>query len=208
MNSTQLSLVSALSSAKFFQDKNPELAKIFQNFALEIYNNPKLGYVVIPLLEQGFINKETGELTYKGFSSLINNPKELSPRQLSMNTKSHLIESLNRSTFATTVIDNKRVPGTLSYLTDDQFRMCLEDVLNELFDRSTKADFYVLETSAAYINAWNDVKVEDMVGVEQEELNVFQPQEVTDMVIEEVVMVEAIVKEPVVKKVKSKKVKA
>jgi len=201
MNSTQLSLISALSSAKFFQDKNPEIAKTFQNFALEIYNNPKLGYVVIPLLEQGFINKETGELTYKGFSSLINNPKELSPRQLSMNTKSHLIESLNRSTFATTVIDNKRVPGTLSYLTDEQFRMCLDDVLNELFDRSTKEDFYVLETSAAYINALNDIKVPDIV---EEELNVFQPVEVTNMVTEEVVAVEAIVKEPVAKTRKKK----
>jgi len=206
MNSTQLSLISALSSAKFFQDKNPEIAKTFQNFALEIYNNPKLGYVVLPLIEQGFINKETGELTYKGFSSLINNPKELSPRQLSMNTKSHLIESLNRSTFATTVIDNKRVPGTLSYLTDEQFRMCLDDVLNELFDRNTKEDFYVLETSAAYINALNDVKVPDTI--EQEELNVFQPTEVTDMVTEEVVMVETLIEQPVVKKVKSKKVKA
>jgi len=201
MNSTQLSLISALSSAKFFQDKNPEIAKTFQNFALEIYNNPKLGYVVLPLIEQGFINKETGELTYKGFSSLINNPKELSPRQLSMNTKSHLIESLNRSTFATTVIDNKRVPGTLSYLTDEQFRMCLDDVLNELFDRSTKEDFYVLETSAAYINALNDIKVPDIV---EEELNVFQPVEVTNMVTEEVVAVEAIVKEPVAKTRKKK----
>lgn len=202
MNSTQLSLIGALSSAKFFQDKNPEIAKTFQNFALEIYNNPKLGYVVLPLIEQGFINKETGELTYKGFSSLINNPKELSPRQLSMNTKSHLIESLNRSTFATTVINDKRVQGTLSYLTDEQFRMCLDDVLNELFDRSTKEDFYVLETSAAYINALNDVKVPDTI--EQEELNVFQPVEVTDMVTEEVVMVEAIVEQPVAKTRKKK----
>lgn len=202
MNSTQLSLISALSSAKFFQDKNPEIAKTFQNFALEIYNNPKLGYVVLPLIEQGFINKETGELTYKGFASLINNPKELSPRQLSMNTKSHLIESLNRSTFATTVINDKRVQGTLSYLTDEQFRMCLDDVLNELFDRSTKEDFYVLETSAAYINALNDVKVPDTI--EQEELNVFQPVEVTDMVTEEVVMVEAIVEQPVAKTRKKK----
>jgi hypothetical protein len=52
----------------------------------------------------------------------------------------------------------------------------------------------------------NDVKVEDMVGVEQEELNVFQPSEVTDIVTEEVVMVEAIAEKTV--KAKSKKVKA
>jgi hypothetical protein len=66
--------------------------------------------------------------------------------------------------------------------------------------------FYVTESTAAYINALNDVKVEDMVGVEQEELNVFQPTEVTDIVTEEVVMVEAIAEKTV--KAKSKKVKA
>jgi hypothetical protein len=207
MNSTQLSLVSALSSAKFFQDKNPELAKIFQNFALEIYNNPKLGYVVIPLLEQGFINKETGELTYKGFSSLINNPKELSPRQLSMNTKSHLLVAIERNILTTKVEGNVKKPGVFSYMPNDAFRDLVQDVMDHLFDLSQEdPTFYVTESTAAYINALNDVKVEDMVGVEQEELNVFQPTEVTDIVTEEVVMVEAIAEKTV--KAKSKKVKA
>lgn len=207
MNSTQVSLISALSSAKFFQDKNPELAKIFQNFALEIYNNPKLGYVVIPLLEQGFINKETGELTYKGFASLINNPKELSPRQLSMNTKSHLLVAIERNILTTKVEGNVKKLGVFSYMPNDAFRDLVQDVMDHLFDLSQEdPTFYVTESTAAYINALNDVKVEDMVGVEQEELNVFQPTEVTDIVTEEVVMVEAIAEKTV--KAKSKKVKA
>lgn len=205
MNSTQLSLVSALSSAKFFEGKNDELAKVFQDFAMNIYNNPKLGYVVLPLIEQGFINKSNGELTYKGFASLINNPKELSPRQLSMNTKSHLLVAIERNILTTKVEGNVKKLGVFSYMPNDAFRDLVQDVMDHLFDLSQEdPTFYVTESTAAYINALNDVKVEDMVGVEQEELNVFQPVEVTDMVNEEVVPVEAIVEQPVAKTRKKK----
>lgn len=197
MNSTQQCLISALNSAEYF--KNNEKEKIFHSFAMEIFQDKTLEKNVNQLIEQKYITNE-GLLTTKGRLSIVHNPKQLSDLQLSMNTRSHIVESLERDSLKTKVVGQFSKKGTLSFLDNKQFSNLLDDVLDELFDRTNNSSNFTLsETAQVYLE---NLKIAIAVETIQEE-SVITHEEVVDMVTEQVIPVESI--KP--KKTSSKKAK-
>lgn len=185
MNSTQTSLLALLNSAEFF--KNSPLQQIFVEAANSILQNPKLQYLVTPLVENGYI--VNGNITMKGRLVLITDPRKVSDLQLSIQTKNHLIESLNRNVLATKTVGEHSIKGCFSFLTDEQFNQVSEKVLDEMFDRQQKG-FTPSEDVSAYINTINDLLLKQ--DETKEELVVSFVDEVTDLEKGEVVNVESI----------------
>lgn len=123
MNSTKTTLLSAMVSASFYRDKNPTVAKFFDAFVQSILDEPLFKSQTEALREQNFIDQNG--ITPKGYASLIHSPKMVSRRQLSINTKAHLLESLEQNQLA----------ETLNYISDQQFTQLAEVVLANLGQR-------------------------------------------------------------------------
>lgn len=199
MNSTKVSLLSNLHAAKYWQSKNGEIAKLFHQNALNVFqsNIPSIRSEVQGLITDGYISNN-GTLTFKGELSLVNDPNLYSNTHLSITTKKHLELSIKKDILRT----HAGTKGCLSFLSIEELKSLLEDVLDTVFDKVVSSECKVLdvvnESSAAFMVELSD-------SIEKELLVLSPDSEVVDMVTETVLQEEQVIVEEVKPKVTRKK---
>lgn len=201
MNSTKVSLLSNLHAAKYWQSKNGEIAKLFHQNALNVFqsNIPSIKSEVQNLINDGYITNN-GTLTFKGELTLVNDPNLYSNTHLSITTKKHLELSIKKDILRT----HAGTKGCLSFLTIEELKSLLGDILDTVFDKvvsgECKALDLVNESSAAFM-----VELSDSI---EKELLVFSPDsEVVDMVTETVLQEEQVIEQVKPKTTRKKKEK-
>jgi hypothetical protein len=178
----QVSLLSALQSAAYYREKSPSLAKGFDDYAIDVYNNKAFKNQIEFLVERKLIN-EQGQITKKGSAVLNFDPRLFSNTQLGITTNFCLSTGVERGT----------LENTLDYLHQPELEALMAAVYNVVASRINKG----VDASQILVDACKQVveaslmefednvqdfehvemlhdnwKVEEVVEIEQEEVQV------------------------------------
>lgn len=157
----QVSLLSALQSAAYYREKSPSLAKGFDDYAIDVYNNKAFKNQIEFLVERKLIN-EQGQITKKGSAVLNFDPRLFSNTQLGIATNFCI----------TTGIERKTLENTFDYLHQPELEDLVAAAFNVLASRINKG----IDASQALIDMCKQVveaslmefeaQVEDFEAVE------------------------------------------
>lgn len=157
----QVSLLSALQSAAYYREKSPSLAKGFDDYAIDVYNNKAFKNQIEFLVERKLIN-EQGQITKKGSAVLNFDPRLFSNTQLGIATNFCI----------TTGIERKTLENTFDYLHQPELEDLAAAAFNVLASRINKG----IDASQALIDMCKQVveaslmefeaQVEDFEAVE------------------------------------------
>lgn len=123
----QVSLLSALQSAAYYREKSPSLAKGFDDYAIDVYNNKAFKNQIEFLVERKLIN-EQGQITKKGSAVLNFDPRLFSNTQLGIATNFCI----------TTGIERKTLENTFDYLHQPELEDLVAAAFNVLASRINK----------------------------------------------------------------------